>query len=325
MKKCFICILTAGLLALVGCRGPRHDFIRFSGPAQGGTYVVTADLMDSPGRRVKASPEQIQSGVDSILHEIDFALSGYNPASELSRYNRGEAVSPGPHFLKMLSFADGVRIRTDGAVDAFSAALFDLWGFGFKQGTFPSEAEVAAARQDRSRCNFNAFAQGYSADCVASYLRGLGIRNLLVNVGGEIFCAGQSPRGAAWRWVIDWPADGNEVPGGDIEASFDVPPGPCAVVTSGNYRKFFIHEGRKYAHTIDPRSGYPVSDSLRSVTVILRGDDPMLTARCDARATWCMVLGLDGTRELARRDTSLHAILIYGTPADTLATDYLNF
>jgi thiamine biosynthesis lipoprotein len=153
--------------------------------------------------------------------------------------------------------------------------------------------------------NYNAVAQGYSCDLVAKYLYSVGVKDMLVNIG-EIFCDGKNPSGQPWTVGIDRPVDGNNELGAQLQGVFKVPEGPHGVVTSGNYRKFYIKDGKKYAHTIDPRTGYPVSHSLLSATVI--APDAMLA---DAYATYCMVVGLEESKALFAGRTDMEACLVY--------------
>jgi thiamine biosynthesis lipoprotein len=126
-----------------------------------------------------------------------------------------------------------------------------------------------------------------------------------VNIG-EIYCDGRNPSGQAWTVGIDKPVDGNNELGAQIQGVFKVPEGPHGVVTSGNYRKFYIKDGKKYAHTIDPRTGYPVDHSLLSATVI--APDAMTA---DAYATYCMVIGLEESKSFFAGRTDMEACLIY--------------
>ena len=156
------------------------------------------------------------------------------------------------------------------------------------------------------KLNFNAIAQGYSCDLVADYLHSIGADKMLVDVGGEIYCEGLNASGRPWGIGLDRPVDGNDTPGRDLQGIFRAGPEPCGVVTSGNYRKFYIRDGRKYAHTIDPRTGYPVTHSLLSATVI--ADD---ATEADALATYCMVIGLEESKAFISSRPDLEACLVY--------------
>ena len=155
------------------------------------------------------------------------------------------------------------------------------------------------------RLNYNAVAQGYSCDLVAAYLYSIGVKDMMVDIG-EIYCDGKNPSGNRWTIGIDRPADGNNDIGAQIQGIFKVPDGPHGVVTSGNYRKFYIRGGKKYAHTIDPLTGYPVQHNLLSATILA---DDALTA--DAYATYCMVIGLERSMELLASRPDLEGCLVY--------------
>ena len=156
-----------------------------------------------------------------------------------------------------------------------------------------------------AKLNFNAVAQGYTCDMVADYLKSLGVTDMLVDIG-EIYCTGHNPSGHDWSIGVDRPVDGNETPGADLDGVWQSGGQSCGIVTSGNYRKFYVRDGRKYAHTVDPRTGYPVDHSLLSATVVAP-----TAAAADAYATYCMVLGLDGARAFIESRPDLEGYLIY--------------
>lgn len=314
---------------------PADRYVTITGYAQGGTYSVKFNMNGKDGI-IDVSPEEIRDSVDAILRDIDNSLSGYNRNSILSRFNAGEAVRPDSIFMDIYSHARGFYDETEGCIDVASAPLFDLWGFGFTSDSMPSASDIVrvlaesgsarlvedmrqAVDEDgevsgRSlllegealpKLNYNALAQGYSCDLVASYLYSLGVKDMMVDIG-EIFCDGRNPSGRQWTLGIDRPEDGNNELGALIQGVFRAPEGPHGIVTSGNYRKFYVREGRKYAHTIDPRTGYPVSHSLLSATIVA---PDALTA--DAYATYCMVLGLEKSMEFISSRQDIEGCLIY--------------
>lgn len=296
-KKIIALILGACLLA--GCTGGSH-YAQFGGYAQGSVWSVKANI-----KGVKERPAQIQKGIEAILEEIDTTLSGYNKRSQLSRYNAGEQIEPSAMFREMLEAAERFYNETDGAVDCAAGELFDIWGFGFKTDSLPSDELVRQTLADcGKKLNFNAIAQGYSCDKVAAYLYSLGIKDMLVDIG-EIFCDGLNPSGKPWRVGIDKPEDGNNSPGAKMEGIWESNGGPQGVVTSGNYRKFYIKDGVKYSHTIDPRTGYPVQHKLLSATVIAP-----TAMEADAYATYCMVIGTEKAQEFILSRPDLEACLI---------------
>ncbi len=329
-------LLIAGLAFTAGSCTPRDRYITITGYAQGGTYAVKLNLNGNDGM-IKPKPEEIRDSIDAILKNIDNSLSGYNKNSLLSRFNAGETVIPDSLFIDIYRHGHTIFEETGGIVDVASAPLFDIWGFGFKSGDFPSDEKV---EQIRSECgmgrleadiisvltldgelsgtallsdkdgalpklNYNAIAQGYSCDVVAAYLYSIGVKDMMVDIG-EIFCDGRNPSGQPWSLGIDKPVDGNNELGAQIQGVFRAPEGPHGIVTSGNYRKFYVRDGKKYAHSIDPRTGRPVSHHLLSATIV--APDAMTA---DAYATYCMVIGLEESRSFLASRPDLEGCLIY--------------
>ena len=315
----------AVLLALCACSG-RGRYVAVTGYAQGGTYSVKFNASG-----VRVPKEEIAAAIDSILTLVDTTLSGYNKASQLSRFNAGEVIVPNGLFSDIYSFSRDIWEETDGCVDVAAGPLFDIWGFGFSTDSLPSDDKVRATMEacgmgrlgdsiapgvplDASALaegefpallNFNAVAQGYTCDLVADYLKSTGVTDMLVDIG-EIYCAGHNPSGRDWSIGVDRPVDGNDTPGADLDGIWVSGGQSCGIVTSGNYRKYYVRDGRKYSHTIDPRSGYPVDDSLLSATIVAP-----TAAAADAYATYCMVLGFDGARAFIESRPDLEGYLIY--------------
>ena len=336
MKKSRLAAIFLPLLASLmplSCR-PSGGYVTISGYAQGGTYMIKVNTDGA-----KPAPEDMKTAIDSILNAFDNSLSGYNRNSILTRFNAGETVVPDSTFIEMYRLAVDFWKTTGGALDVSAAPLFDIWGFGFTSDSLPSPSLVEEVRKtvgmDRlvpdladavapdgtlrgadvvadgdlehlPRLNYNAIAQGYACDLVASYLEGAGVKDMLVNIGGEIVCSGVNPAGAAWTIGVERPVDGNNVSGADLKGVMEAGPERCGVVTSGNYRKFYVKDGKKYAHTVDPRTGWPVQHSLLSATIVA---PDAVTA--DAFATYCMVLGLDGAVKFIEGRPDLEAYLIY--------------
>ena len=305
------------LVLLCACSG-RGRYVAVTGYAQGGTYSVKFNTSG-----VRVSKEAVASAIDSILTLVDTTLSGYNKASQLSRFNAGETIVPNELFSDIYSFSRDIWSETGGAVDVAAGPLFDIWGFGFSTDSLPSDdrvrATLAASGMARLRdcivpgeplamsahLNFNAIAQGYTCDLVAGYLRSVGVTDMLVDIG-EIYCSGLNPSGRDWSIGVDRPVDGNETPGADLDGVWVSGGRSCGIVTSGNYRKFYVRDGHKYAHTIDPRTGYPVEHSLLSATIVAA-----TAAEADAYATYCMVLGFDAARVFIESRPDLEGYLIY--------------
>ena len=340
MKKPVLLVL---LLLLLSSCGKRDRYVKVSGYAQGGVYSVTLNL-----NGVSVAPETIRDSIESILVRIDTTLSGYNKGSLLSRFNAGESIRPNRLFLEMYREAYGWYERSGGVLDFAAGPLFDAWGFGFKSGEMPSDEVVA---EIRSTCgmgllkpemtlgedgtlsgrdlrldgtdapvvlNYNAIAQGYSCDLVAAYLYSIGVKDMLVDIG-EIWCDGLNPSRRPWSVGVDRPFDrpddGTDALGIELDGIWLSDGSGCGIVTSGNYRKYYVRDGHKYAHSIDPRSGYPVEHNLLSATVVC----PESAAEADAVATWCMVLGLEEAKTLLSGLEGVEGYLIYTAEDGTMA------
>ena len=289
------------LLLACACTGGKYE--TFSGYAQGGTYRVKVNMQG-----VRVSPEPIAAAIDSLLEAIDFSISGYNRNSLLSKRNAGEEIVPDRYFSELLELSEKYKELSGGAFDVYSGPLFDLWGFGFTSDSLPSDEAIERALADCKAgkiLNFNAIAQGYSCDIVAEYLYSIGVKDMLVDIG-EIFCDGRNPSGKGWSIGVDNPVDGNDSPGSDLRGIWRSNGAAQGIVTSGNYRKFYVKDGKKYAHTIDPRSGRPVEHGLLSASVVAP-----TAAEADALATACMVLGPQGARELVEALDGVEAYLIF--------------
>ncbi|MBR3031089.1 MAG: FAD:protein FMN transferase [Bacteroidales bacterium] len=327
MKTRFLTLLL--LLSVCACSTDRY--VSLDGFAQGGTWSVKCSLSS------KINRQEVKDSIDSALLVIDNSISGYNKGSILSRVNAGERVALDRTFIEIFKISKEIWEKSGGAFDPSAGPLFDLWGFGFADSTATAEQKAAMAEgmkkyigmdlfgfeetpqgtfltraDDRCRLNFNAIAQGYSCDVVAHILDSYGCRNYIIELGGEIVCKGQREQGGPWRIWIDKPEDGNNVSGAlkqDVVSISD-----CGLVTSGNYRKFYVEDGRKYSHTVDPVSGMPVKHSLLSATVIARDG-----ATADAYATWFMVIGTEEAKQVISSRLAgegIEAYLVYGDQDD---------
>lgn len=310
--------LLAATLLLCSCNGT-SEYVTIQGMAQGSTYHVICRLPSNDDNQRTASE------IDSILQAVDNSLSGYNKGSLLSRINNGEDLPLDSLFIECFIRSKKIWEESGGAFDPSAAPLFDLWGFGFGERSDVREQDIDSIlqfvgmdllsleeRQDgthlvrednRTKLNFNAIAQGFTCDVVASYLQKRGCTDYLVEVGREIVCKGLSSRGGKWRIGIDKPEDGNFDEGANLQEIIEV--SDCGVVTSGNYRKFYIENGQKYSHTIDPRTGKPVQHNLLSATII--ATDATLA---DAYATWMMVIGPEAARQMLDSRPDIGACLI---------------
>ena len=318
-------LLFASSFFFCGCINSYDNYTRFAGEAQGGTYNITCRLPDTSD--IKA----VEASIDSLLKAVDMSISGYNKGSILSRVNDNQDIPLDDIFVETFTISKRIYDISGGAFDPSAAPLFDIWGFGFSQDTtatkmkvdsvlsFVGMEKVSLAKYDdgtihlkkedsRIKLNFNAIAQGFTCDLLAGILKREGCKDYIIELGGEIVCAGESPRKGTWRVWIDKPVDGNNASGELKQDILNIT--DCGLVTSGNYRKFYVKDGEKYSHTIDPFTGYPVTHTLLSATVSAQDG-----ATADAYATWLMVVGLDAAKEIAQK-MGFEAYLVYGEQDD---------
>ena len=325
-------ILAAVLLVLCSCSG-RGRYVQISGFAQGGNYTVKLNV-----KGVKVHVDVIKDSIEAILTAIDTTLSGYNNSSLLSRFNDGEMIRPNAMFLEAYAMGYELWQRSGGLLDFAAGPLYDVWGFGFRYSEFPTAEEIESLLQScgmrllpqelpvrdgvldpaelgNPRLNYNAIAQGYSCDLVARYLYSIGVKDMLVDIG-EIWCDGLNPDGQPWAVGIDRPEDNPTEEKRPMENVWISGGEPSGIVTSGNYRKFYIRDGHKYAHTINPVSGYPVEHNLLSASIV----SSVSSADADALATWCMVIGLEKAQERILEDSTIEGCLVFQAPDGSLQT-----
>lgn len=254
----------------------------------------------------------LQTEIEAALKQVDGEFSMFNKQSTVARINRGEHPERSKMFQEVYELAQTVSHETDGAFDITVAPLVNAWGFGFKHEQMPTPRQVDSLLKIRNQMDFSAIAKGYGSDVVADLMRRRGVENFMVEIGGEVVTQGISPHRMPWRIGVTKPTDDSLSASGELQTVLNVT--DCAMATSGNYRNFYYKGGRKYAHTIDPRTGYPVQHNILSATV--------LADRCavaDAYATSFMVLGLDRSREVLARHPELLAYFIYTDEQGQLA------
>ena len=250
------------------------------------------------------SHDDYQEAIEQALLQVDAEFSMFNDTSTVSRINRGEQPQRSAMFQEVWQLAQRVSRETDGAFDITVAPLVNAWGFGFKHEQMPTRQQVDSLLKIRSQLDFSAIAKGYGSDVVARLLERKGVKNFMVEIGGEVVTRGISPSRVPWRIGVTKPTDDSLAVGGELQTVLGVT--DRAMATSGNYRNFYYKGGRKYAHTIDPRTGYPVQHNILSATVLADS-----CAVADAYATSFMVLGLEGARRVLDRHPELQAYFIY--------------
>lgn len=293
------------------------------GFAQGTSYQITYYAEDS-----SITKEQ----VTYILAQLDSSLSIYKPYSLISQFNRSASgLKTDKHLQKVVKKALQVSRKTDGAFDITIQPLVQAWGFGTEQVlSLPDSAAIQALlkcvgagkirlRQDQLhkkapcvRIDVNGIAQGYSVDVLADFLEKKGIRNYLVELGGEMRVQGRKPGGKLMAIGIEGPAEGNLYDPYPIQRIITLEKG--AITSSGNYRKFYQSGSRKVSHLIDPKTGYPLDNELISVTV-WAGD--AMTA--DAYDNALMGMGLEKALRFVDRQKELEAYFIYRKADNSVA------
>lgn len=306
-------VVLAGML-ISGCAPKKVGYIYNEGEVFGTFYHFTYDSL---------AGDQHEA-ILALLEAFNHSLSTYDSTSVISRFNRGETgVKADAWFRQVFETAKVISARSDGAFDMTVAPLVNAWGFGFNKMDQVTPGVIDSLRQlvgmdyvtidsqgfivsekPGLMLDASAIAKGYGVDVVAGFLQSKGVENFLVEIGGELATAGVNPRGNPWRVGIDKPVDDPLV--ANRELQFVVQLSGKAMATSGNYRNFYVKDGKKFAHTIDPRTGYPVEHSLLSATIVAGN---CMTA--DAYATACMVLGLEKSKALIEPLSGVEACFIY--------------
>ena len=256
--------------------------------------------------------ENLKPVREAELKKVDEEFSMFNEKSTVARINRGEQPDRSPMFNEVFNLAQTVSKETDGAFDITVAPLVNAWGFGFKHETMPTSQQVDSLLKIRNQYDFSAIAKGYGSDVVARLLRSRDVRNFMIEIGGEIVTQGVSEKRLPWRIGVTKPTDDSLSVGGELQTVLNVT--DMSMATSGNYRNFYYKGGRKYAHTIDPKTGYPVQHSLLSATVLAKD-----CAVADAYATSFMVMGVERAKAILERHPELMAYFIYANPDGTNA------
>ncbi len=261
--------------------------------------------------------------IDAELQAFNLSLNPFNPNSIIAKVNRGEDVEVDDWFAEVFDKAQEVSERSEGMFDITCAPLINLWGFGFSKTDSVTPAAVDSilrfvgykkvrlegrrvVKDDpRVMLNCSAIAKGYASDVIARLLEREGVENYMVEIGGEVAMRGINQNGRCWRIGINKPEDDTTGMANDIGEVVEL----CrkgGIATSGNYRNYYIKDGKKYAHTIDPRTGYPSEQSILSATIVA---DDCITA--DAYATAFMAMGLERVHRLASSIPGIEYYIIY--------------
>lgn len=304
-------------LILASCSGKKANYTYNKGVAYGTTYSIVYESPDG---------EDFLRDIEELFQSYTLIFSPYEPASTISKVNRNEKVQLEQEFIDCFEKAQTISERTNGAFDVTAGSLVNAWGFGPEKRKIVTDAMVDSLMRITGykkvnilkkefhkttpgiKIDMNAISKGYTCDLMADFLEKKGCRNYMVEIGGEVAAKGVNSKGKTWVVGIRKP-DENPFQT-EIEAKLRLD--NKAMATSGNYLNFYELDGKKYAHTIDPTTGYPVQHSLLSATVVA---NDCITA--DAYATAFMVLGKDLGIEIARQTPELQVYFIYADDQGT--------
>lgn len=313
MKCVFVSLIS--FVLFLRCSQVSNNTFKISGEAQGTTYQITYLSNDNSDYKTE---------IDSVLKDIDLSLSTYVPASIISRINKNDTSAiADDYFIDVFNKSKEVSTKTKGLFDVTIAPVINAWGFGFtKKANVDSamidslldfigynmvklEGRKLIKKKTQIMLDFNAIAQGYTVDVLAAYIESKGIINYLVELGGEVRAKGKKIDGEHWKIGIDQP---NEVATDERPLKAVIKLKNRALATSGNYRKFYVEDGKKFAHIIDPYTGYPAKHNLLSATVLA---DDCMTA--DAYATSFMVMGFEKSKQFLaeHKELNLEVFFIY--------------
>lgn len=267
--------------------------------------------------------ELLTDKIDAEFQKFNLSLNPFNPNSIISKVNQNEPVEVDDWFIEVFNRAKEVSDHSEGIFDITCAPLVNLWGFGFSKMDSVTPQLIDSVKQfvgyqkirlegrkvikddPRILLNCSAIAKGYASDVIARLLEREGVENYMVEIGGEVTMKGVNQNGNCWRIGINKPEDDTTGIKNDIKEVVQL----CkkgGVATSGNYRNYYVKDGKKYAHTIDPRTGYPSEQNILSATIVA---DDCITA--DAYATAFMAMGLEKARIAAKNIPGIEYYVIY--------------
>ena len=273
--------------------------------------------------------KDLNQEIVAALNRVDEEFSMFNKKSTVTRFNEGKKIVASPMFVNLLQLSQTIHQATNGAFDITVAPLVNAWGFGFKHQRLPNQQQVDSLRKfmgmhyisvnhvdgktivstkhPHLMLDFSAIAKGYGSDVVADLMKRHGIKNYMIEIGGEIVASGLNEKRLPWKIGVTEPNDNKTEENEELQTVLNIT--NKAMATSGNYRNFYYRGKKKFAHTIDPRTGYPVQHSLLSATVIANS-----CAEADAYATAFMVMGVERAKEVLKQHQELMAYFIYVGP-----------
>jgi thiamine biosynthesis lipoprotein len=302
---------------------------------QEGVYYEESGSVFNTYYRIKYRSARILTAeLDAELQAFNLSLNPFNPNSVVAKVNRNEAVEVDTWFTAVFEKAMEVSEKSGGFFDVTAAPLINAWGFGFARSDSISPQLIDSLKMftgyrkirleglhvikddPRILLNFSAIAKGYACDVVAALLERHGVSDYLVDIGGEIAMKGVNPSGNCWQVGVSKPEEDAGLLAIDVQQIFRLCR-PSGFATSGNYRNFYIKDGRKVAHTINPLTGYPAEHSILSATIVAAD---CMTA--DAYATAFMVMGVDAACRMAEQIPDIAYYLICAGENDTYDIRY---
>ena len=304
----FLLLLIIGTILILR-NAQNKRYLQLSGDVFGTSYHITY-----------YSSKPLDNEVKATLQRVDATFSMFNPSSLTARLNAGIDTVLNDNFIEVFNMAQQVAQRTNGAFDITVAPLVNLWGFGIDSQSKPSKPSIDSIKQfvgydkvslqqkhlrrthPNIQLDFSAIAKGYACDALANTMKRHQVEHFMIEIGGEVICRGDNPKGKTWNIAVQNP----QAEGDSVAYQTILPLKNRAVATSGNYRNFYYKNGRRYAHIINPHTGYPVEHTLLSATVVARQ-----CALADAYATAFMVMGLTKAQQLLQYNSEIQALLIY--------------
>ena len=315
----FLAVLIIGTVVILKKQPP---FRTNEGLVFGTVYKITYQHADD-----------LQNDIKQAMQEVDQSLSPYNPNSIITHINHNQDTTLNEHFTQVFELAQKISNETNGAFDITVAPLVNAWGFGFKNSINIEPNVIDSLRQfigyqkiklengqiikedPRLMLDCSAIAKGYGVDRVARLLDKKGVQHYMVDIGGEVVVKGKNSRMKTWRIGINKPVEDSLSINQELQTILEV--SGVGMATSGNYRKFYYKDGKRYAHTIDPRLGTPVQHNILSATVIAKD-----CTTADAYATAFMVMGLEKAKAFCEKHPELEAYFICSGEGDSYEIYY---
>ncbi|WP_218048859.1 FAD:protein FMN transferase [Curvivirga aplysinae] len=321
-------LLSAAAIAIAGCQA-EPKVLKLTGPAMGTSYSIIA--IDKSGTLTEAD---IRDSIETELKKVNDHLSNWDPNSEISRFNKSpstETISVSPMLAEVMQAAQEIHVASEGQFDVTLGPLIDLWGFGAKDRELqtPTDLEIAEALKISNQSQnlsitdqtlqkhlpdtsiyLSAIGKGYGVDVLARKLAELGIKDYMVEIGGDLYTAGKNPQGQPWKIGVETP---NAL---DRSTHQVVDLSNLGMATSGDYRNYFEKDGQRYSHILDAQTGRPITHRTASVTVL--AENAMLA---DGWATAMLVLGRERGLKIANQLDM--AVLFIERDAQTTHTKFI--